>query len=67
MIGSVVRTRTGVKPLFVSPGHLCDHADARRLVLECAVRYKMPEPTRQAHLAVGRAKRSFLEKKTASG
>lgn len=61
LIGSVLRTRTAVKPLFVSPGHLCTHEDARRLVLDCAVRYKMPEPTRQAHLAAGREKRAFLE------
>lgn len=60
-IGTVLRTRTGVKPLFVSPGHLCSHEDARRIVLECATRYKMPEPTRQAHLEVGRVKREFLE------
>ncbi len=60
-IGTVLRTQTDVKPLFVSPGNLCSHEDARRIVLECATRYKMPEPTRQAHLEVGRAKRRFLD------
>ena len=64
-IGTVLRTRTGVKPLFVSPGHLCDHAGARRLVLDCATRYKMPETTRQAHLAVGKEKRAFLAEREA--
>ncbi len=45
-IGSVLRTRTGVKPLYVSPGHLCDHTGARRIVLECCTSYRLPEPTR---------------------
>jgi len=58
-IGSVLRTRAGVKPLFVSPGHLCDHEGARRIVLDCCSRYRMPEPTRLAHLAVGRARRAW--------
>lgn len=56
-IGTVLRTRTGVKPVFVSPGHLCNHKGARRLVLRCAVRYKLPEPTRQAHLTVTEVRR----------
>jgi len=55
-IGSVLRTRAGVRPLYVSPGHLCDHAGARRIVLNCCVRYRLPEPTRQAHAAVKRAR-----------
>ena len=60
-IGSVLRTRIRVKPLFVSPGHLCDHEGARRIVLDCCSRYRMPEPTRLAHLAVGRARRRWAE------
>jgi len=60
LVGSVLRTRSGVRPLYVSPGHLCDHAGARRLVLSCCTRYRLPEPTRQAHLAVARQKRVFL-------
>ena len=55
-IGTVLRTRTQVKPLYVSPGHLCDHQGARRIVLKCAQRYRLPEPTRLAHIAVARAK-----------
>jgi len=60
-LGSVLRTRSRVKPVYVSPGHLCDHEGARRIVLECCTRYRLPEPTRQAHLAVTRAKQRFLE------
>lgn len=50
VIGTVLRTRTGVKPVFVSVGHRITLAEAVALTLACAPRYKIPEPTRQAHL-----------------
>ncbi len=56
-IGTVLRTRTGVKPVFVSVGHLIDLATAERLVLECAVQYRLPEPTRLADRVVASVKR----------
>ena len=55
-VGCVIRTRAYVKPLFVSPGHLCDFAAARRLTLAAATRYRLPEPTRLAHQLVTRAR-----------
>ena len=57
VIGSIVRTRDGVKPLFVSVGHKIDQASAVRLVLQCAQGYRIPEPTRQAHLYVNELRR----------
>ena len=48
-IGSVLRTRNGKKPLFVSPGHRISIASAERLVLACCPRYRLPETTRTAH------------------
>jgi len=51
LVGAVVRTRQGVKPVFVSPGHAITLPEAIRLVLDCCRGYKLPEPTRQAHLA----------------
>ena len=56
IIGAVVRTRTNVKPVFVSVGHRCLLEDAVRVVLDCAVKYRLPEPTRLAHQAVSRLK-----------
>lgn len=53
-VGIVLRTRAGVRPLFVSPGHLCDHAAARRLTHSAATHYRLPEPTRLAHQLVTR-------------
>jgi deoxyribonuclease V len=51
VVGAVVRTRVRVKPVFVSPGHGITLPEAIRLVLDCCKGYKLPEPTRQAHLA----------------
>lgn len=51
-VGWVLRTRGNVKPLFVSPGHLCDHSTAVRLTLAATMRYRLPEPTRLAHQLV---------------
>lgn len=55
VIGAALRTRPGVKPLYVSPGHCVSLPTAIDLVLRCTRRYRLPEPTRQAHrLASGR-------------
>lgn len=51
-IGTVLRSKTGCKPLFISPGHLMDHASAVRLIMVLRAGYRLPEPTRQAHLFV---------------
>jgi deoxyribonuclease V len=52
LIGRVVRTRTGVKPVFLSVGHLLGLAAATRLVLACLRGCRLPEPTRRAHQIV---------------
>jgi deoxyribonuclease V len=54
VIGSVLRTRDGVKPVYVSIGHLIDLASAEEVVLRCGGGYRLPEPTRRADRAVGR-------------
>jgi deoxyribonuclease V len=48
-IGAALRSRAGVKPVFVSIGHQVGLANAIRLTLACAERYRLPEPTRLAH------------------
>jgi deoxyribonuclease V len=52
-VGVVLRTRTNIKPVFVSVGHRATLDDARQLVLSCTTRYRLPEPTRAAHHAAG--------------
>ncbi|MFO8045081.1 MAG: deoxyribonuclease V [Halomonas sp.] len=48
VIGAVLRSRVGVKPLFVSPGHRVSLATALEWVTTCLRRTKLPEPTRLA-------------------
>jgi deoxyribonuclease V len=48
-VGTVLRSREAVRPLFVSPGHRVSLESAPRIVLDCCGRYRLPEPTRQAH------------------
>jgi deoxyribonuclease V len=50
LIGMVVRTRSGVKPLYVSVGHRITLEEAVHWVLSTATRYRLPEPARSAHL-----------------
>lgn len=49
VIGAVLRTRSGVNPLYVSIGHRISLHSAIRYVLACTTRYKLPETTRAAH------------------
>ena len=55
VIGSVLRTRSDVKPLFVSPGHRIDVERATEFTLACCTRYRLPETTRWAHRVAGGA------------
>jgi deoxyribonuclease V len=48
-IGVVLRTRTGVRPVYVSVGHRISLETAIDYVLRCTTRYRLPETTRQAH------------------
>lgn len=47
-IGIVLRSREGVKPLYISPGHRMGMNSALGFVLHCLTRYRLPEPTRLA-------------------
>lgn len=48
-IGAILRTRPGVKPLYISGGHRVSLATAIRYTLACTGRYRLPETTRAAH------------------
>jgi deoxyribonuclease V len=47
-IGAVLRTRDGVKPVFISSGHLIDLDSSIAIVLQSLTRYRLPEPIRRA-------------------
>ena len=53
VIGAVLRTRRGVKPVYVSIGHRVDLATSIRVVLDCCRGYRLPETTRWAHRVAG--------------
>jgi deoxyribonuclease V len=59
IVGSVLRTRDNIKPLFVSPGHRVDLEDSVRLVLGCARGYRIPEPLRRADFLSKKLKREI--------
>ena len=54
VIGVVLRTRAGVKPVYISVGHLADLDTSIQLIMACTPKYRLPEPIRAAHNAAGR-------------
>jgi deoxyribonuclease V len=57
VIGAVLRTQNGVSPVYVSVGHKVDIESAIEVVMRCTKDYRIPEPTRQAHLLVNALRR----------
>jgi deoxyribonuclease V len=57
VIGTVLRTKKNVTPVFVSPGHRIDQGSAVAVVRACGRKYRLPEPTRLAHLRVNELRR----------
>jgi deoxyribonuclease V len=55
-VGTVLRTQAGVRPVYVSVGHLIDLRSAEALVLRCATLFRLPEPIRLADRLVARVK-----------
>lgn len=57
VVGAVLRTRGGVRPMFISPGHAVTLEDSLGIVLNCTPRYRLAEPVRQVHFLVTRRRR----------
>jgi len=53
-VGLAVRTRDGVKPVYVSVGHRLSLHAAVKITLGCCTAYRLPEPTRLADKLVAR-------------
>ncbi len=62
VIGAVLRSRTGVKPLYISIGHKITLKGAIRFVLRCTPKYRLPETTRLAHMLASKPEQ-FRDKK----
>lgn len=61
LVGMAVRTRDGVRPVYVSVGHRVDLSSAVELVLGTSPRYRIPEPVRRADGLVGRKRREATD------
>lgn len=57
-IGTALRTRNGVSPVYISPGHLSDIETSADLVLRLATATRQPETTRLAHSYVNELRRA---------
>lgn len=59
IVGYCYLPKPKVKPIFISPGHLCDTKSALNLVKKTIKSHKLPEPTRIAHLYSQKLKRDL--------
>lgn len=57
-VGIILRTRDGIEPVYVSAGYRMSCERAREIVLGTHGGYRIPEPTRQAHLLVNALRRN---------
>lgn len=60
-IGWVLRTREKVKPMFISPGNGLSMQQSLEIARQCMGRYRLPEPTRQAHQLVNQLRKGEIE------
>ncbi|RYZ55516.1 MAG: deoxyribonuclease V [Sphingobacteriales bacterium] len=61
-IGTVLRTKKRCKPLFISPGNLITMKESVTIITQCVGKYRIPEPTRRAHLLVNRIRLEAVNK-----
>ncbi|MCW4053864.1 MAG: endonuclease V [Candidatus Bathyarchaeota archaeon] len=63
IIGEVVTTKKGVKPIYVSVGHLTSLGTAVEIVKHCVLNSRIPEPILQAHKIASEEKRKMVAKR----
>jgi deoxyribonuclease V len=54
VVGVAVRSKKNCNPIFVSPGHLVSMNQSVEIIKNCIRGYRIPEPTRQAHILVNK-------------
>jgi deoxyribonuclease V len=52
VIGIAMRSKKNCNPIFISPGHLISMEQSVDVIKNCLKGYRIPEPTRQAHIFV---------------
>ncbi len=60
-VGAVLRTQTGIKPVFVSPGHRIDLDGSLEIIMRSSGSYRLPEPVRRADMLSKKIKRDLSE------
>lgn len=58
IIGQALRTRKNCKPVYVSPGHFISLQESVEIMKRCIGKYRIPEPTRLAHILVNRVRKN---------
>ncbi|MGI4729488.1 MAG: deoxyribonuclease V [Janthinobacterium lividum] len=60
VIGAALRTKNKVNPVFISPGHCINLEQSLAIIKQCVNGYRIPEPTRKAHLLVNQIRTQNL-------
>ncbi|MEO5909804.1 MAG: deoxyribonuclease V [Pelobium sp.] len=60
-IGFALRTKINCNPIYISPGHKISLEQSLEVVKNCSLKYRIPEPTRLAHLLVNEARLKDME------
>lgn len=63
VVGRVLRTRDGVKPIYVTTGHRVTTGTAVRLVQQCLDGFRIPKPTREADHYVRQLRRAYQQRR----
>ncbi|CUI17049.1 endonuclease V [Candidatus Protochlamydia naegleriophila] len=58
-VGVLLRTKSKCNPLIISPGHRISLKTAIEIVLACMANYRLPEPTRHAHLTANECRKNY--------
>lgn len=53
-IGSILRSKDNIKPIFITPGHKISLESSIGIILKCCTNYRLPEPIRRAHILAKR-------------
>ncbi len=64
VIGYTLRTKRGVKPVFVSAGNLITNEEALEWTLKLTTKYRLPEPTRLAHNYLQKVRKGIISENT---
>ena len=64
-IGVALRTKKNCKPVYISPGNKITLNESVNIMKQCVGKYRIPEPTRLAHLLVNKIRKEHNQRLTA--